>query len=110
MISTMMACSTSLLRATTCASMSISFTTTETARLPIGLPGPIGKRAVSVVVKEMDMLAHVVARSNDVEQAIIVEIIHDQTACHRYQIEPRRGRCIDKAPDAFFRRKYRGRN
>src|SRR6202044_57364 len=46
------------------------------------LGGAIGERAVAVVVEIVQWLAHVHAGRNDVEKAVVVEVVDDHTAGH----------------------------
>ena len=65
----------------------------------------VRKCTVSIVVKESQRLAHVVAGHHNVQQAVILEIVYNHAARHRSEIQSRCGRYIRELPEIFPARK-----
>ena len=68
-----------------------------------GFSGLVGESPVSVVMEKVHRLAGVVGRCNDVEQAVILEIVDDYAGSHRKQIQPCLRSHIGEASDALGR-------
>ena len=66
-----------------------------------GFSGLVGESPVSVVMEKVHRLAGIVARGNNVEPAVILEIVDDHAGSHRKQIQPCLGSHIGEASDAF---------
>ena len=70
----------------------------------------IRERAVAVVVKVVQRRAHVVARGDDVQQAVVIEVVHDHSAGHGKEIQPGCGSHVDETADVLLGFKFRGRD
>src|SRR6185436_4316871 len=71
-----------------------------------GLFGPFCKSPIAVVAEELHLIAQPPRRLHNVEEPVVIKVLHDRTTGMPASIQPHFRRNIDETPNIEVRLKY----